>query len=49
MNPTADTLNYMIAGYVVFAVVMVVYIFSLISRWKSLKDELRMLGEIEKN
>jgi hypothetical protein len=37
----------MIAGYVVFAVVMVLYIVSLVSRWKSLKDEQRMLGEID--
>ncbi len=47
MNPTPDTLNYMVGGYVVFAVVMVVYIVSLFSRWKNLKSEEQMLGEIE--
>lgn len=47
MDAPVDTLNYMIAGYVVFAVVMLVYVFSLISRWNSLKAEQKMLGEIE--
>jgi hypothetical protein len=47
MNPTPDTLNYMIGGYVVFAVVMVIYISSLISRWRGLLREQQMLGEIE--
>ena len=47
MEATVDTLNYMVAGYVVFAVVMLVYVFSLISRWNGLKAEQQMLGEIE--
>jgi hypothetical protein len=47
MDATVNTLNYMIGGYVVFAVVMVIYIVSLISRWNSLKAEQKMLGEIE--
>ena len=47
MDATPDTLNYMIAGYVIFAIVMSVYIYSLISRWKNLRREHEMLGEIE--
>jgi len=47
MNATPDTLNYMVGGYIVFAVVMSVYVFSLISRWNNLKREQQMLGEIE--
>jgi hypothetical protein len=46
MNTTPDTLNYMIGGYVVFAVVMTAYIVSLFSRWNNLKREQEMLGEI---
>jgi hypothetical protein len=37
----------MVGGYVVFAVVMLVYIVSLFSRWNSLKREKQMLDEIE--
>jgi hypothetical protein len=47
MDQVANTLNYMIGGYVVFAVVMVIYIVSLVSRWNNLKREQQMLGEIE--
>ena len=47
MNPIPDTFNYMVGGYVVFAVVMVLYIVSLISRWNNLKREEQMLGEID--
>ena len=49
MNATPDTLNYMVGGYIVFAVVMSVYVFSLISRWNNLKREKQILDEIEKN
>lgn len=46
MDVTPDTVNYMIAGYVVFALVMAVYIASLVSRWRNLKREEHMLEEI---
>jgi len=46
---TPDTLNYLIGGYVVFAVVMLVYLGSLVSRWKNLKREQQILEEIEKS
>jgi hypothetical protein len=46
LDPTVS-FNYMVAGYVVFTVVISLYITNLISRWKKLKDEQRMLGELE--
>ena len=49
MDATPDTLNYMVSGYIVFAVVMLVYIVSLISRWNNLNREKQMLDEIEIN
>ncbi len=49
MDATPNTLSYMIGGYVVFAVVMTLYIYSLISRWKNLKREQEMLGEVQSN
>jgi hypothetical protein len=48
MDATPDTLNYMIAGYAVFAVVMLLYIASLVARLNNLKSEKQMLDEIEK-
>jgi hypothetical protein len=47
MDVTPNTFNYMVSGYVVFAVVMVAYIGSLISRWNNLKREKQMLEEIK--
>ncbi len=44
-----NTFNYMVGGYVVFAVVMLVYIASLVSRWNNLKLEQQMLEESEIN
>ena len=48
MNSTPDTIGYMIGGYVVFAVVMIGYVASLISRWNNLKRDQQMLEEIER-
>lgn len=48
MEPTPDTVNYMIGGYVVFAVVMIAYIVSLVVRWNNLKREQQALEELEK-
>jgi hypothetical protein len=47
MDATPDTVNYMVSGYVIFAVVMLVYIVSLVSRWNNLNREKQMLEEIE--
>jgi hypothetical protein len=49
MDATPDTINYMVSGYVIFAVVMLVYIVSLVSRWNNLNRERQMLDEIAKN
>ena len=49
MDATPNTINYMFAGYIVFAVFMSIYIVSLLSRWNNLKREYQMLSEIEKN
>lgn len=48
MEPTPDTVNYMIGGYIVFSVVMIGYIASLIIRWNTLKREEITLKELEK-
>lgn len=48
MEATPDTLNYMLSGYIIFAIVMLVYIASLVSRWNNLKREQQMLDEIAK-
>jgi hypothetical protein len=48
MEATPNTFNYMVSGYLVFAVLMSVYITSLIIRWNNLKHDQQMLDEIEK-
>lgn len=48
MDTTPDTVNYMVAGYVVFAIVMVSYLASLVIRWRNLKREQQSLDEIAK-
>lgn len=48
METTPDTLNYMIAGYVLFTVIMVAYLVSLYRRWRNLERELHVLDEIAK-
>ncbi len=48
MEPTPDTVNYMIAGHVVFAIVMIAYAASLVLRWNNLKREQQALQELEK-
>jgi len=40
-----DTLNYMIAGYIVVGVMVFGYIFSLILRWRKAKQEYKDLQE----
>ena len=48
MEATPDTVNYMIAGYIVFSVVMIAYVASLIVRWNNLRQEELALKELEK-
>ncbi len=47
MQTPPDTSAYMIAGYIVFFSVTIVYIISLISRWKKLERDLKTLEEID--
>jgi hypothetical protein len=47
-EPPPNTSGYMIAGYVIFFVVMAVYLASLFIRWRNLNQDLRMLEELEK-
>ncbi len=47
MDVTPNTFNYMVAGYAIFAVVMSIYIASLVSRWKNLNREHQMLDHID--
>jgi len=48
MDTTPNTLNYMIAGYAVFAVVLAVYLVSLLLRWRNLRRDLATLEEMKK-
>ena len=43
----ADTLSYMIAGYAVIFSVMVIYLASLVVRWRNLRQDEEMLEQID--
>jgi hypothetical protein len=45
---TPNTINYMIAGYTVFVVVSVIYLASLVLRFRRLRKDLTTLVELEK-
>ena len=47
-EPPPNTSGYMIAGYVIFFVVMAIYLASLFIRWRNLDQDLRMLEEMER-
>ena len=42
-----DTSRYMIAGYTIFFSVTIIYVTSLVSRWKKLQRDLETLEELE--
>ena len=44
-----DTTNYLILGYAVFTVVMVVYLFSLSVRSRNLKQDVELLQELDQD
>ncbi|GAP14015.1 hypothetical protein LARV_01775 [Longilinea arvoryzae] len=48
MEGPADTLTYMIAGYAVIFGVMLIYLVSLILRWKNLRKDIEVLKDLEK-
>ena len=43
----AQTLNYMLAGYGVIFGIMVIYLASLVVRWRNLKQEEEILEQVE--
>jgi hypothetical protein len=45
MDQPAQTVNYMIAGYVVIFGTLIGYLISLITRWRKLNEEKKMLTE----
>ncbi len=47
MQGPADTLNYMIAGYTVIFTVMIIYLTSLVIRWRNLRQDKEMLEHLE--
>lgn len=47
MNTTPNTFTYMIAGYTIFAIVMTAYLISLVLRFHRMRNDLRLLEEIE--
>jgi len=47
MNTPADTMSYMIAGYTVIFGVMIIYLVSLVVRYRNLKQEETMLKDLE--
>ncbi|MGE5249573.1 MAG: hypothetical protein ACM3QS_05110 [Bacteroidota bacterium] len=47
-EPPPNTSAYMIAGYAIFFVVMIIYLASLVIRWRNLNQDLRMLEDMEK-
>lgn len=46
-DPTPNTSPYMIAGYAVFFTVMVVYLVSLVIRWRNLNQDLKTLESLQ--
>ena len=44
---TIDTSNYMIAGYAIFFGVSIIYLISLVTRWKNLQRDLETLEELD--
>jgi len=47
INPVVS-IKYMIGGYVAMSVVLILYLVSLVVRWKNLKRDLKTLDEIQK-
>ena len=47
LQNTIDTSGYMIAGYTIFFSVSIIYLISLVTRWKKLERDLETLEELE--
>ncbi len=48
MEGPANTLTYMIAGYAVIFGILLVYLVSLIARWRNLRKDAEILKDLEK-
>jgi hypothetical protein len=48
MEGPANTVSYMVAGYVVIFGAMLLYLVSLIVRWRNLKQDRAMLEDLSK-
>jgi CcmD family protein len=48
MIPYDISIKYMLAGYSIIFFILTVYLISLITKWRKLKRDLRILQEIEK-
>lgn len=48
MDTPAQTLNYFIAGYAVIFGVLLIYLVSLVVRWNRLRQDEKMLSELDK-
>lgn len=48
MDGPANTMVYMIAGYGVIFAVLLIYLISLVVRWRNLRQEEEILREIDK-
>ncbi len=48
MEEPANTISYFAAGYAVIFGIMLIYLVSLIVRWRNLRQEEQILAELEK-
>jgi len=48
LDAPPDTSAYMIAGYTVFFIIAIIYIVSLLVRWRNLHQDIKTLETIEK-
>jgi hypothetical protein len=48
MDAPADTINFMLAGYGVIFGVMIIYLASLVIRWRNLRQDEQILAQVKK-
>ncbi len=48
MDTPANTLSYFVAGYVVIFGILLIYLISLVVRWRNLVQDEKMLADLEK-
>jgi hypothetical protein len=48
MIPYAVSLKYMIAGYAVIFIVLIIYLVNLFIKWQRLKNDLKTLEDLQK-